>query len=66
MDAQLRPSPYLLGDNLGMLDLYVAVISRFGPWRERFYREAPNMTSAVRLVDEDPSLEALWERRLPS
>jgi GST-like protein len=66
MDAQLRPFRYLLGDTLGVLDLYVAVISRFGPWRERFYQEAPNMTPVIKRVDDDPRLKELWERRFPS
>lgn len=66
MDAQLSPSRYLLGDKLSVLDLYVAVVSRFGPWRERFYQEAPNMTPAIRRVDEEPRLKHLWERRFPS
>lgn len=66
MDAQLRPSRYLLGDTLSVLDLYVAAISRFGPWRERFYQEAPNMTPVIKRVDEDPRLKELWERRFPS
>lgn len=66
MDAQLRPSRYLLGDTLSVLDLYVAVISRFGPWRERFYQEAPNMTPVIKRVDEDPRLKKLWGRRFPS
>jgi len=63
MDAQLTPSTYLLGDDLTVLDLYVAVVSRFGPWRDRFYREAPRMTPAIRRVDADPRLSALWECR---
>jgi len=63
MDAQLDPGRYLVGDELSVLDLYVGVISRFGPWRDRFYLEAPRMTPAVRLVDEDPRLKALWEGR---
>lgn len=66
MDTQLSPSQYLLGDKLTVLDLYVAVVSRFGPWRERFYQEAPNMTPAIRRVDEEPRLKDLWERRFPS
>lgn len=66
MDAQLSPSKYLLGDSLSVLDLYVAVISRFGPWRERFYQEAPNMTPVIKRVDEDPRLKELWEQRSPS
>jgi GST-like protein len=43
----------------------VAVISRFGPWRERFYQEAPKMTPVIKLVDDDPRLKELWERRFP-
>lgn len=66
MDMQLSPSRYLLGENLTVLDLYVAVVSRFGPWRERFYQEAPTMTPAIRRVDEEPRLKDLWERRFPS
>jgi GST-like protein len=35
MDAQLSPDRYLLGDDLSVLDLYVATVSRFGPWHPR-------------------------------
>jgi GST-like protein len=65
MDAQLTPSAYLLGDRLSVLDLYVAVISRFGPWRERFYAEAPGLTQAIKRVDGERRLKALWQRRFP-
>ena len=65
MDAQLTPSAYLLGDDLSVLDLYVAVVSRFGPWRERFHAEAPRMTAAIRRVDDEPRLRSLWKRRFP-
>ena len=65
MDAQLNPSTYLFGDDLSVLDLYVAVVSRFGPWRERFYAEAPRMTPVMQRVDQEPRLQALWLRRFP-
>lgn len=65
MDAQLCPTKYLLGDDLGVLDLYVAVISRFGPWRERFSAEAPRMAPVIQRVDNEPRLQALWQRRFP-
>ena len=65
MDCQLRPGRYLLGDDLSALDLYVAVVSRFGPWRERFYEVAPRMTPVVRRVDEEPRLASLWRERFP-
>ena len=65
MDAQLMPGRWLLGDELTVLDLYVAVISRFGPWRERFHAAAPRMAEVIRRVDEEPRLAALWRERFP-
>jgi GST-like protein len=65
MDSQVSPGLYLLGNQLTVLDLYVAVVSRFGPWRDRFYADAPRMTPAIRRVDEDPRLKSLWSRRFP-
>ncbi len=65
MDRQLNPGRYLLGDELSVLDLYVTVVSRFGPWRERFYEVAPRMTPVVRRVDEDTRLGGFWRERFP-
>jgi GST-like protein len=65
MDSQLAPRTYLLGETLTVLDLYVTVVSRFGPWRERFYAAAPKMTPVVRRVDAEPRLQAFWARRFP-
>lgn len=65
MDAQVTPGAYLLGDELSVLDLYVTVVSRFGPWRERFYAAAPVMSPVVRRVDADPRLQAFWAARFP-
>ena len=48
-----------------MLDLYVAVVSRWGPRRQRFYEVAPKMSEVVRRVDADPRLAAFWEARFP-
>ena len=65
MDSQLTPGLYLLGDEMTVLDLYVAVVSRWGPRRKRFYAEAPKMTPVVRRVDEDPRLADFWGERFP-
>ncbi|MGM9481671.1 glutathione S-transferase family protein [Roseateles sp. NT4] len=65
MDSQLTPGRYLLGEELTVLDVYVAVISRFGPWRERFYAAAPRMAEVIRRVDQEPRLAALWRKRFP-
>jgi GST-like protein len=65
MEAQVEPGHYLQGDTLGVLDLYVTVISRWGPRRKRFYEVAPRMGEVVRRVDAEPALEALWAARFP-
>lgn len=65
MDAQMHPGRYLLGDELMVLDLYVTVVSRFGPWRQRFHEVAPKMTPVVRRVDADPRLARFWAERYP-
>ena len=66
MDQQITPAgDYLLGDEISVLDLYVAVVSRWGPGRNRFYREAPGMAPVVRRVDADPRLTAFWAARFP-
>lgn len=65
MEAQISPSRYLLGDQLGVIDLYVTTISRWGPRRKRFYEVAPKMSEVVRRVDAAPRLKAFWAERFP-
>ena len=65
MDEQIAPGRYILGDELSVLDLYVAVVSRFAPRRARFYRSAPRMAEIVRRVDADPRLKQFWAKRFP-
>ena len=66
MDSQIdEPAPYLLGEKISMLDLYVTVMSRWTPRRGRFYRVAPRMARVVRRVDADPRLAEFWAARFP-
>ena len=65
MESQVRPGRYLLGDEMTVLDLYVTVVSRWGPRRTSFYRRAPAMGEVVRRVDADPRLAAFWAQRFP-
>lgn len=63
MDQQVSPGRYILGDDLSVLDLYVTVVSAWGPRRPRFYQEAPRMAEVVRRVDADPRLAEFWSNR---
>lgn len=65
MGAQIEPGRFLLGDELGVLDLYVATVSRFLPHRRRFYDAAPKLAAVVRRVDAEPRLAGLWATRFP-
>lgn len=64
MDSQVTPGRYILGDELTVLDLYVAAVTRFRPRRKRFYEVAPKMGDVVRRVDIDPRLHGLWKDRM--
>ena len=65
MESQISPGKYLLGDDLTVLDLYVTVVSRWGPRRARFYEVAPRMSEVVKRVDADPRLADFWAKRFP-
>jgi GST-like protein len=57
--------PWILGAGPTVLDAYVAVVSRFRPRRRRFYAAAPRLGDAVRRLDAEPRLAALWAERYP-
>ena len=66
MDAQVDPGRFILGDDLTVLDLYVAVVTRWRPGRRRIFEGAPKLAEVIRRVDADPRLTAFWAERFPS
>jgi len=66
MGQQVEPAgAYMLGDEISVLDLYLAVESRWGPRRKAFYAAAPNLAEVVRRVDAEPRLAEFWAARFP-
>jgi GST-like protein len=66
MGEQVAPAGrYLLGDQISVLDVYLTVLSRWGPKRRGFYAAAPGLAPVVRAVDAEPRLAALWAERMP-
>lgn len=65
MEAGTAPGRYILGEAMTVLDLYVTVVSRFRPRRQRFYEVAPRLGEVARRVDADPRLAAFWPQRYP-
>jgi GST-like protein len=65
MESQITPDRFLLGEELTVLDLYVAVASRWTPRRKRFAEVAPQMHAVVERVDALPELAGFWRERFP-
>jgi GST-like protein len=66
MGEQVSPAGrFLLGEELSVLDLYLAVVSRWSPRRRRFYAAAPALAPVVKAVDAEPRLAAFWAARMP-
>ena len=65
-DASVAPSPYLLGDRLSVLDVYVAMLSRWRPGRAWLDERCPTTMAAVRLTEAHPVVAAVWARNFRS
>lgn len=65
MERQIVPDRFLMGPEPTVLDLYVAVASRWTPHRRRFHQVAPRMGAVMRRVDSLPELKELWTERFP-
>lgn len=63
MEAQTDPGRFVLGDEVTVLDLYMAVVSRWRPLRARFHQAAPRLGQVARRVDALPELQDFWPRR---
>ena len=66
MEAGVNASPYVLGEQMSPLDLYVAVVSRWGSGRARLHQVAPRLGQVARRIDADPRLARLWKTRMPA
>ncbi len=65
MESQINPGRWLMGDELTVLDLYVATASRWTPRREIFAEVAPGMAAVMNRVDALPELQTFWAKRFP-
>ncbi|WGM32898.1 glutathione S-transferase family protein [Brevundimonas sp. NIBR11] len=66
MESHIAPAgDFLLGDQVSVLDLYMAVVSRWRPLRPRFHEVAPRLGEVARRVDALPALAAFWSKRFP-
>jgi GST-like protein len=66
MEAGIAPpDPWLLGADISVLDLYVAVVSRWTPRAKLHEQIAPRVGQVARRVESHPKLVELMARRFP-
>ena len=65
MEAQVEPGPFILGERMSLLDLYVTIVSRWTPRRAWFAEACPKLNAVVERVDALPALADFWARRFP-
>lgn len=62
LESAFRPSPYLLGAEMGALDIYLAMMSRWAPGRPWLNEHCPKIMSAVLLTEKHPVVKKVWEK----
>lgn len=61
-EAAIAPSPYLLGSMPSVLDVYVAMLSRWRPGRAWLVAHCPKAMAAVAAIEAHPVVAAAWAR----
>lgn len=60
MEASLAPAAYLLGAAPTALDLYAAMLSRWGIDQDWFCQTCPKLAAARDRIEADPKVAAVW------
>jgi GST-like protein len=60
MESSLAPSPYLLGAAPTALDIYAAMLSRWGIDQDWFRDSCPKLAAARDRIESDPKVAAVW------
>ena len=64
-EAAIAPAPFLLGPERSVLDIYVAMISRWRPGRPWLLEHCPKAMAAVTITEGDAIVAAVWARNFP-
>jgi GST-like protein len=60
-ESSIRPQPYLLGNALTFLDLYVAMLTRWRPGREWILEHCKGIGEAVAATEANPVIAQVWQ-----
>jgi GST-like protein len=65
LEASVVRGPWFLGERLSVLDVYVAVMTRWRPRRAWFAEACPKLHTIAVQLDRDPRLAAVWAVNFP-
>ena len=65
-EGEVAPAPYILGETMTVLDIYVAMLSRWRPGRAWFNENCPKLAAAVALTESHPVVRKVWEANFES
>ena len=59
---QLKPGPFLMGREMTIVDVYLAMLASWHPGRPQAYEEHPQLPRLIAAVRADPRVAPLWQR----
>ena len=62
LESQLQPAPYVLGNTMSALDIYLAMLSKWTPGRKWIAENCPKIIAAVSLAEANPIVAKVWEK----
>ncbi len=66
MESALAPAPYALGKDMTVLDVYLAMLSRWSPGRKWVQENCPKLAAAAELTEQHPIVRQTWKENFGS
>ncbi len=62
LEQSLSPAPYLTGEEIGALDVYAAMLSRWRPGHAWIDANCPRVSASIALTEQHPIVARVWTR----
>ncbi len=63
-ETAVTSTPWLIGNSMTALDIYIAVMTHWRPRRDWFKKNCPKVFEVAKRVDMMPEFEGMWARNL--
>lgn len=58
----MQPAPFAIGEKMTVVDIYLAMLSRWAPGRAWLAEHCPKLIGAVLKTEQHPVVARVWER----